>query len=156
VGSTRYIQAGYANDVKAAVVMDLLGYASSEPGSQDPVFGVQVPDVGDYLFVIGNGNSDDETQQTVSLAHTAGLGKTVGIIAPESGNFFISSVFMRSDHGLLWYKGVPAVFFTDGANFRNPNYHKPSDLPETLNRDFLVANTRIIATTVAIFAEIQP
>ncbi|MCC6413646.1 MAG: M28 family peptidase, partial [Saprospiraceae bacterium] len=96
VGSTRYIQAGYADDVKAAVVMDLIGYASSEPGSQDPVFGVQVPDVGDYLFVIGNGNSQDETQQTVSLAHTTGLGKTVGILAPQSGNFFISSVFMRS------------------------------------------------------------
>jgi Zn-dependent M28 family amino/carboxypeptidase len=156
VGSTRYILAGYADDVQSAVVMDLIGYASNEPGSQDPVFGVQVPDVGDYLFVIGNGNSNDVTQQVVNLAHTSGLAKTVGILAPQSGNFFLSSVFMRSDHGLLWYNGIPAVFFTDGANFRNPNYHKPSDLPETLNRDFLVANTKIIAATVAIQADIQP
>jgi hypothetical protein len=56
----------------------------------------------------------------------------------------------------MWYKSIPALFFTDGANFRNPNYHKPTDLPGTINQDFLVRNTRLIAATLAILAEVQP
>ena len=156
VGSTRYIEAGYADDVAAAVVMDVIGYASDEAGSQDDAFGVKVPDAGDFLFVIGNEQTAGLAQQVVNLAHTSDMGKTVGVVTPGNGNFFLSSIFMRSDHGLLWYKGTPAVFFTDGANTRNPHYHKPSDLPETLDEQFLVRNTRIIAATIAILAAIQP
>ena len=156
VGSTRYIEAGYADDVTAAVVMDVIGYASGEAGSQDNAFGVKVPDTGDFLFVIGNEQTAGLTQQMVNLAHTSDMGKTLGVITPGNGNFFLSSIFMRSDHGLLWYKGTPAIFFTDGANTRNPHYHEPSDLPENLDEQFLVRNTRIIAASVAVLAEIQP
>lgn len=156
VGSTRYIEAGHANDVTSAVVMDVIGYASSEPGSQDNAMGVNFPDVGDFLCVVGNQDTAELTQQVVALAHTSGLGKTVGVVAPGNGNYFLSSIFMRSDHGLLWYNNTPAIFFTDGANTRNPHYHLPSDLPETLDPQFLVRNTRIIAATVAIQAGIQP
>lgn len=156
VGSTRYIEAGYTGDVVAAVVMDLLGYASEEAGSQQNVFGVKVPDKGNYLFVIGNEKSAAVTQQVVNLSHTSGMAKTAGIVAPGNADYFLSSVFTRSDHGLMWIKGTPAIFFTDGANTRNPNYHLPSDLPETLNENFLIANTKLIAAAVAILAEVQP
>jgi len=156
VGSTCYIEAGYANDVVSAVVMDLLGYSSEKADSQKDVFGVKLPDVGNYLLVIGNQKSAEVTQQVVNLSYTSTIAKTLGIIAPGNAHYFISSVFTRSDHGLMWYKGIPAIFFTDGANTRNPNYHLPSDLPETLNEDFLIANTKLIAAAVAILAEVQP
>lgn len=156
IGSTRYIEAGCADDVVSAVVMDLIGYSSDIAGSQKSVFGVKVPDVGNYLLVIGNQKSSEFTQHIVNLSYTSNIAKTVGIIAPGNANFFLSSVFTRSDHGLMWYKGIPAIFFTDGANTRNPNYHLPGDLPETLNEDFLIANTKIIAAAVAILAEVQP
>lgn len=156
IGSTRYIEAGFANDVVSAVVMDLIGYSSEKAGSQKSVFGVKVPDTGNYLLVIGNQKSAAITQQVVNLSHTSNIAKTVGIVAPGNANYFISSVFTRSDHGLMWYKGIPAIFFTDGANTRNPNYHMPTDLPETINEDFLIANTKLVAATVAILAEVQP
>lgn len=156
IGSTRYVEAGYADDVKSAIVIDLIGYASTEPGSQKNIIGLKLPDVGNFLFAIGNKNSSEITQQVVQLANSSDLTNIVGIIAPNDGTYFLSSFFMRSDHGLIWYKGKPAIFFTDGANFRNPHYHLPSDLPETLNKEFLLANTRLIAATVAILAEIQP
>lgn len=41
--------------------------------------------------------------------------------------------FARSDHRPFWERGVPAVQVTDTANFRNPNYHRPSDTAETLD-----------------------
>jgi len=156
VGSTRYIEAGYAEDVKFAVVLDLLGYYDEKPGSQKSLPGIRLPDVGNFLFAIGNKNSALITQKIVSLANESGFSKTLGIVAPGDGTFFLSSVFMRSDHGLLWYQGVPAIFFTDGANFRNPNYHRPTDLPGSLNENFLIQNTKIITAAIAMLAEVQP
>lgn len=156
IGSTRYIEAGYADDVVAAIVLDMIGYASGEPGSQDDVLGVRLPDIGNFLLVIGNKNSTEMTQDAVTLGNSFGLAKLVGVIAPGDATYFLSSVFMRSDHGLLWYRGIPAVFFTDTANFRNQNYHKPTDTPETLDPDFLARNTRVIAAALAHFAEVLP
>ena len=155
VGSTRYVQAGYAADVVAAIVMDMVGYASSEPGSQKAPLGVKLPDVGDFLLVIGNENSADKTQQVVALGNTFDLAKLVGLVAPGDAAYFHSSMFMRSDHGLMWHQGIPAIFLTDTANFRNPHYHLPSDRPETLDPLFLARNTRALAAAVALFAEVQ-
>lgn len=156
IGSTRYVQAGLANDVRSAIVLDLVGFASSVPGSQKSVKGITLPDRGDFLFVIGNENSSAMAQQMVAMGNTFGLAKLVGVIAPGDGTYFFSSAFMRSDDGLLWFRGVPTLFLTDGADFRNPNYHKPTDTPETLDPVFLARNTRALAAAVALFAEVQP
>jgi hypothetical protein len=155
IGSTRYVEAGLAGDVKVALVMDLVGYASHKPGSQKNVMGIRLPDVGDYLMVLGNKDSEPVTRQIAGMGETCGLAKTVGVLAPGDGTSFLASVFMRSDHGLMWYRGIPAVFFTDGANFRNANYHMPSDLPSTIDRDFLVNNTRLLTAAIALTAEVK-
>jgi Zn-dependent M28 family amino/carboxypeptidase len=156
VGSTRYVQAGYANDVRAALVLEMVGFASEEPGSQKPITGLTLPDVGNFLFVIGNDQSAEMAQRIVALGNARGLANLLGVVAPGDGAFFLSSAFMRSDHGLMWYKGIPALMFTDGGDFRNPNYHEPTDTPETLDPAFLAANTRAVVAAVALFAEVQP
>lgn len=150
------MEAGLADDVVSAIVLDMVGFASSEPGSQNDILGVKLPDTGDFLLVIGNDDSAIMTQEMVVLGNSFGLAKLVGLIAPGDGTYFLSSVFMRSDHGLLWFHGVPALLLTDTANFRNPNYHKPTDTPETLDSTFLARNTRALAAAVALFAEVQP
>ena len=38
-----------------------------------------------------------------------------------------------SDEGSLWQQGYPGIMITDTALFRNPNYHRPSDTPDTLD-----------------------
>ncbi|MEO1229557.1 MAG: M28 family peptidase [Myxococcota bacterium] len=53
--------------------------------------------------------------------------------------------FLRSDHAPFWTANIPALFITDGANFRNPHYHQESDTPETLDFEFA---RNIVATTV--------
>ncbi len=156
IGSTRYAQAGYADDVVQAIVLDMVGYASAEPGSQKDVVGIRLPDVGDFLIVAGNEQSSEMVQRITAMSNSMGLAKVQGVLAPGDGTYFLSSVFMRSDHGLLWYRGIPAVFFTDGANFRNPNYHKATDSPESLDPAFLERNTRALSAAVALFAEVQP
>ncbi|MBP6871223.1 MAG: M20/M25/M40 family metallo-hydrolase [Bacteroidales bacterium] len=155
MGSTRYVEAGLADDVKTAIVMDLIGYRSFEPGSQKNVMGIRLPDVGDYLMVIGNKDSEIITRQITDMANCYSLSKALGVLAPGDGAYFLSQALMRSDHGLLWYKGIPAVFLTDGANFRNPNYHLASDLPETIDADFLTGNTKVLMAAIALLAEVQ-
>jgi Zn-dependent M28 family amino/carboxypeptidase len=156
IGSTRYVEAGYADDVVSAVVMDLIGYSLDVPGSQKDVMGVDLPGTGNFICVIGNENSAAVAQQTILFSKNKNISNAVGVVAPGDGTYFLSSAFMRSDHGLLWFRGLPALFFTDGANFRNPHYHKSTDLPETINKEFLIANTRLVAASVAILAEIEP
>ncbi|HEX4896817.1 MAG TPA: M28 family peptidase [Candidatus Limnocylindrales bacterium] len=55
--------------------------------------------------------------------------------------------FSRSDHVDFWRAGLPAIHVTDTAPFRNPNYHLPSDTPDTL--DYLTL-ADIVATTALV------
>jgi hypothetical protein len=50
----------------------------------------------------------------------------------------------RSDHFPFWQAGLRAVLWTDTANFRNPHYHRPSDLPETLDYEFMARVTELL------------
>ena len=53
----------------------------------------------------------------------------------------------RSDHDWYWREGIPAIMLNDTTDFRNPHYHLPSDLPETLNYRFLGNVTRAVVAT---------
>lgn len=57
--------------------------------------------------------------------------------------------FRRSDHAPFWDIGVDALMIADGANFRNPHYHQPTDTVETLDIEFM---TQIVKTTVGTLA----
>jgi hypothetical protein len=53
-------------------------------------------------------------------------------------------VLARSDHDPFWRAGIPAVMWTDTAEFRNPNYHRATDTPGTLDYDFLQSVTQLL------------
>ncbi|HEX5149111.1 MAG TPA: M28 family peptidase [Candidatus Limnocylindrales bacterium] len=55
--------------------------------------------------------------------------------------------FSRSDHVNFWRAGLPAIHVTDTGPFRNPNYHLPSDTPDTLDYATLAD---IVATTALV------
>jgi Zn-dependent M28 family amino/carboxypeptidase len=52
----------------------------------------------------------------------------------------------RSDHSPFWQKGIPALMVTTTATFRNHNYHRPGDRPDTLDYPRLTAVATSIAT----------
>jgi Zn-dependent M28 family amino/carboxypeptidase len=52
--------------------------------------------------------------------------------------------FSRSDHVPFWRAGLPAIQVTNTANFRNPHYHRRSDLASTLDYQTL---RRVLAAT---------
>jgi hypothetical protein len=52
-----------------------------------------------------------------------------------------------SDHRSYWAHGFEALMITDTAFFRNPNYHRAGDTPETLD----YARMREVCLGVATF-----
>jgi hypothetical protein len=60
----------------------------------------------------------------------------------------ISHHLLRSDHAPFWQKGIPALMWTDTAEFRNPHYHMATDTPETLDYEFLAGVTRLLVHAV--------
>ncbi|MDQ3264288.1 MAG: M28 family peptidase [Myxococcota bacterium] len=151
VGSTRYVGSVASNEpIVASIAFDCIGFTHP---TQSSLPGLPSPKEGNFLAVIANGLSEPRAQQTRLLNDAlGGLVPLVGIIAPADGASPIAGNLMRSDHAPFWLAGREALFFTDTANFRNPNYHQQSDLPETLDPEFLRSNVRLAAATAAYFA----
>jgi Zn-dependent M28 family amino/carboxypeptidase len=123
--------------IQGAVVLECVGYARHEAGTQTipPGVPVPVPTTGNFLAVIGN-ESSRRLVGTVERAMSPHL-PIVPLIVPGNGEALPDT--RRSDHAAFWEAGFPAVMLTDTANFRNPHYHRPSDTVDTLNLDFMAA-----------------
>ena len=140
-------------EVSGAIVLECVGYAKSEEGSQQaPPMGrgaswrawggrvqkmpVAVPTVGDFLAIVGNTASAKLATAVEGAAkeHVSDL-KTIPLLVPGNGELLPDT--RRSDHAAFWHYGYPAVMLTDTANFRNPNYHQPTDTLDTLNLGFM-------------------
>ena len=121
--------------VHGAIILECVGYARDEEGSQKipPGVPIAVPTVGNFLAVIGNQSSSSLTM-AVEQAMRPHL-PIVPLIVPGNGELLPDT--RRSDHTPFWEAGFPAVMLTDTANFRNPHYHRPTDTIETLNLDFM-------------------
>lgn len=132
--------------VHGAIVLECVGYARNEEGSQKvpPGIPVAVPTVGNFLAVIGNEGSTSLTL-AVEQAMKSHL-PMVPLVVPGNGELLPDT--RRSDHTAFWERGFPAVMLTDTANFRNPHYHRPTDSIGTLNLDFLASVVNGVAAAV--------
>ena len=133
-----------------AIVLECVGYARSEPGSQrtPPHLPIAIPSVGDFLGVIGNEASRDLVAAIMSCGRvTVPSLKMIPLTVPGRGELLPDT--RRSDHAAFWDQGLPAVMLTDTADFRNPHYHRPSDTIETLNLDFFSQMVPLLVATVA-------
>jgi aminopeptidase YwaD len=116
------------------ISLESIGYFSDEPGSQKspipPIKDVfEPPTVGDNIALVGFARDGAFVQTLERGMRTASPDLKVAAFAfpvplPD---------LMRSDHAPFYAAGVPAVMLTDTANFRNPNYHRPTDTVETLD-----------------------
>lgn len=152
--------------IKSAIIYETMAYTDSAQNSQSvpKVLGTFYPKqiarirdrefAGDWTLVVYRNFAAHVARAFgVGLAHVAGphvpilmrdpvdlpvLGKALSYVMPVVNNF------ARSDNQSFWKAGIPAIMITDTANFRNPNYHQPTDTPETLDYDRLA---EIVAAT---------
>jgi Zn-dependent M28 family amino/carboxypeptidase len=136
--------------IRHAHILEMVGYASSEPGSQRLPTGlpIQLSNIGNFLGLLANSQSAPLMERI--LAHAAGsvvdLPVTALQVVPGAERLF--PVRARSDHVPFWSRDIPAVMWTDTAEFRNPNYHQPTDTPNTLNYTFLKRVTQLLTASV--------
>ena len=137
-------------------VLEMVGYASREPGSQrNPLPGIEVPDVGDFLGVVGSHGSRRILDHVLGAAGGHAV-PVLGLHLPDVPLERIEGIshhLLRSDHAPFWREGLPALMWTDTAEFRNPHYHRPTDTPETLDYGFLAGVARLLVHVVLSGAE---
>lgn len=120
--------------IKAMLCLEMVGYFKDEDGSQavppgiPKLFHPLLPRRGDFLAAVGNLRSWRLVQQ-FRRGFKRGTRLPLWALAlPE-----LLKVISLSDHRAFWEQGYPALMLTDTAFVRNPNYHLPSDTPETLD-----------------------
>jgi Zn-dependent M28 family amino/carboxypeptidase len=132
--------------IKEAHILEMVGYCTRVQNSQrlPRELPIKVPDVGDFLGVIGNQSSNDIVARLLRHAKTYLEGFPVIGLQVLWGLEKLFRHLQRSDHRPFWKAGVPALMWTDTSEFRNPHYHRPSDLPGTLDYTFMKNVARLL------------
>jgi hypothetical protein len=127
-----------------AIILEMLGYACHQPGCQSyPPLLPDPPDtdVGNFLAAIAD--QDHAALLTpFTQPASANLPPVFTLAVPLLGPF--TPEVLRSDHASFWGKGIGAVMVTDTADYRNPHYHQPSDLPHTLDQEFYLGAVQVV------------
>lgn len=141
--------------VVGAFVFESIGFATPVPHTQTlpPGFSLAYPRQvralaarehrAEFTAVIHRRDSRD-TAHRVADALRQLEGQYAAIVVPEPTQLPVVggalrlatplvSQFARSDHMAFWELGLPAVWLTDTTEYRNPHYHRPGDLPDTID-----------------------
>lgn len=152
-GSEAHVRSlGDADETVVALVnLDPVGFTRSGAGTQEQPpdlnrllrFFLAFPDEADFVVVAGKSSSawlgalvEDACAAYVPDLRVYGANR-IGHRFPDAH---------RSDHRHYWEAGIPAVFVTDTGEFRNDTYHGPTDLPTTLDFEFM---RQVTGATVA-------
>lgn len=129
------VHAKYLHDnkikVKAMISIEMIGYFSDEPKSQQYPLGILkwfYPTRGNYIAVVGKIGQGSIVRK-VKKHMRSGSGIDVrSINAPA----FVQGIDF-SDHLNYWKYGYDAVMITDTSFYRNANYHENTDTIDTLD-----------------------
>lgn len=118
-------------DVRGMISLEMIGYFSDEPGSQTfpaPGMSLLYSSRGDSIVAVGNTSSWWFTRRVKARM----AGSTALPVRSINAPTFVPGIDF-SDHLNFWQRGWKAVMITDTAFYRNPNYHEPTDTPDTLD-----------------------
>lgn len=122
--------------VMGMIAMDMLGFYSTEPGSQKSPIpemeGFKPPDVADFIGMATVLKHRRFSQSLAKAMRVASPGLKVVVV-----DFLPVAIpdILRSDHAPFLAIGVPAVIVSDTAEFRSKHYHKPTDTIDTLDME---------------------
>ncbi len=167
-GSAQYVANGIegGETINGVLNFEMIGYYSEVPNSQmtptgfELFFPAAVDSLtandfrGDFITVVA-----DENSFFLSAAYQNAIDNYVPDLRSVILDIPVPVVLVpdltRSDHASFWFTNRPAIMLTDGANFRNPNYHSVNDKIETLNFTFMSNVVKAAIGTLAEMAEIQ-
>jgi Zn-dependent M28 family amino/carboxypeptidase len=118
-------------DVEGMICLEMIGYFCDREGSQHypaPFMNRIFPGAGNYIAMVGNMRSRVFTRMMAEEFRKAVDLPVVTLNAPP-----IVLGIDFSDHWSFGKFGYKAFMVTDTAFYRNPHYHAPTDVPETLD-----------------------
>lgn len=154
---------------RLVINLESIGYFHDDPGSQRmiPDIAIAHPELaatikaagsrGDFLLVAYRPNSASPAARVLDALNAAGL-PSYGLKdrrwngAGQQITARLNPVglsFDRSDHAPFWRAQVPALVVSDTAVARNPNYHRPTDTPDTLDYDRMSLITYALRSALA-------
>lgn len=163
-GSREYVTNGVKNyeQLEGAFNYEMIGYYTDVPNTQQIPAGFNIAFPAQYNAVVADsfrGNfvvntSNEATSALMSMYESMAAQyvpdlKVISVELPLNG--ILTPDFLRSDHASFWTAGQKALMLTDGANFRNLNYHTPGDTIGALNFTFM---SNIVKATVASICEL--
>lgn len=133
MGSTWHAQSlkTAKRNVQLMLSLEMIGYFSDEPNSQDypiPVMSYLYPDRGNFVALVGKMSNFSNTRGIKAIMSGATDLPVYSINAPP----LIPGIDF-SDHQSYWSEGFPALMVTDTAHLRNKNYHQAGDTYEKLD-----------------------
>ena len=116
--------------IKGMISLDPIGYYSTEKKSQRYPFPLSLfyPGTGDFIALVADNSSRKFLKQVGKSFRKHASIPSRGIAAPRS----IPGITF-SDHWSFSINNIPAMLFTNTGMFRNPHYHRTTDLPDTLD-----------------------
>ena len=151
IGSKAFVESLGCNSPELVHILEMVGFTRKAPSSQkNPVPMIKCPDVADFLGLVGTHQSRHILDHVLACAGYSKI-PVYGLFLPESplGQIrLIAPHVFRSDHDPFWRNGIPALMWTDTAEFRNPHYHQPTDTPGTLDYGFMAEVTRLLIHSV--------
>ncbi len=113
-----------------------------------PLMKLFYPTQGDFIAVVGKLNQPMVVRRVKAAMQATSLLPVYSINAPRS----VPGIDF-SDHRNYWEMGYDAVMITDTAFYRNPNYHTPRDIAETLDYQRMAGVVQGVYATVLALAK---
>lgn len=126
--------------LKEAHIFEMVGYLDRTLGSQRMPPGLPprlAPDVGDFLALLANRNSNGIAEDLLNLAACYIPQSPALALKIYLGLEKAFGDLNRSDHAPFWQARIPCIMWSDTSEFRNRNYHLASDTPDTLDYEFM-------------------
>jgi len=142
-----------SNNIEQVHVLEMVGYKTDAPDSQiNPLAGIPmlgIPTVGNFIGTVSNNSSlTKKINQAANESDILHIGLHLPWFASIAMVDKIAPQLLRSDHAPFWVYGYKAAMWTDTAEFRNKNYHQPTDTPDTLDYDFMASVGQIILNLI--------
>lgn len=133
MASYHYAQSLKENNekVEGMICLEMIGYFCDREGCQRypfPFMNRIFPKTGNFISMVGNMRSKSFTE---GMAKSFRQGTTLPVVTLNAPAIVIGIDF--SDHWSFGKFGYEALMVTDTAFYRNPHYHAPTDLPDTLD-----------------------
>jgi Zn-dependent M28 family amino/carboxypeptidase len=134
--------------VEGMICLEMIGYFCGREGCQHypfPFMNTMFPKAGNFISMVGNRRSKSFTE---NIAKSFRQGTDLPVVTLNAPAIMIGIDF--SDHWSFNKLGYQALMVTDTAFYRNPHYHAPTDLPDTLD---YARMSKVVEGLIAAIAE---